>query len=526
MSRYRHPRPLPRLGQADARLPAAVGLLRASPSSSSSGRATSRRRSSGTSTASSTAGGGWRWPLVLFHFAVPFAILLSRGVKRNPRRLSWLALGLLVVCWVDLYWQVAPAFHPEGFTLVVAGPGGAARRWAGCGSPPSSGCSSGGRSCPSATPTWRRRWAMTERPRRSRLRAAPEAARRTPRASTRRSGVRGIVWTAAGILAVTVVAMLVMWWLATRPEGRLVAADRGPTPVAEQQRARARAASAGEPAGRTGGRRPAYPRLALPAGTVLPPAPRLQPSPEVEMDEMLAAEERELSSYGWVDRERGIVRIPIDEAIDRLAAEGLPQFDAAARRADAGAPPESAAAAGGATADVAVGARDEDRNPRAVEHPRRRRLRRGRRRRPRRAAGRRPGGRPAAAARRRARPGGGRRCRRSSATSASTRSWARRCPSTSPSATRPAPRCAWATTSAARPVVLSLVYYDCPMLCPMTLAGPRLQPQGARLRRRRRLPGGDGELQPPRGAGRVGQGARRLPGPLRAAPAPRPAGTS
>ena len=55
--------------------------------------------------------------LVLFHFAVPFAILLSRGVKRNPRRLSQLALGLLVICWVDLFWQVAPAFHPVGFTL-------------------------------------------------------------------------------------------------------------------------------------------------------------------------------------------------------------------------------------------------------------------------------------------------------------------------------------------------------------------------------------------------------------------------
>ena len=158
--------------------------------------------------------------------------------------------------------------------------------------------------------------------------------------------VRGIVWTAAGILGVTVVAMVLMWWLANGLKRRLVAADRPVTPVAEQQRARARAASAGEPAEEAA--KGAYPRLALPEGTVLPPAPLLQPSPEVEMDEMLAAEERELSSYGWVDRERGIVRIPIDEAIDQLAAEGLPQFETATPppSAAAGAPPESAAAAG------------------------------------------------------------------------------------------------------------------------------------------------------------------------------------
>lgn len=63
---------------------------------------------------------GWGWvalALVLFHFAVPFAILLSRDVKRNPRRLAWLALGILAICWVDVFWQVAPVFHPEGLAL-------------------------------------------------------------------------------------------------------------------------------------------------------------------------------------------------------------------------------------------------------------------------------------------------------------------------------------------------------------------------------------------------------------------------
>ena len=168
--------------------------------------------------------------------------------------------------------------------------------------------------------------------------------------------LRSIAWTAAGILAVTVVAMVLMWFLAKGLKDRLVAADPAVTPVEEQQRAHAWAASAGEPAAAAAAAsvaaapagRGAYPRLALPAGTVLPPAPLLQASPEAEMDEMLAAEERELSSYGWVDRERGIVRIFIDEAIDRLVAEGLPRFETAAPppSAAARATPESAAAAG------------------------------------------------------------------------------------------------------------------------------------------------------------------------------------
>jgi hypothetical protein len=63
--------------------------------------------------------------LLVFHFAVPFALLLSRDLKRNPRRLAWVAAGLLVVHWADLYWQAVPALRPEGFTfgpLDVAAP--------------------------------------------------------------------------------------------------------------------------------------------------------------------------------------------------------------------------------------------------------------------------------------------------------------------------------------------------------------------------------------------------------------------
>jgi hypothetical protein len=58
--------------------------------------------------------GGWQWvalALVVLHFAIPFALLLSRDLKRRPRQLARVALLLLAVRWLDLFWQVAPTFH-------------------------------------------------------------------------------------------------------------------------------------------------------------------------------------------------------------------------------------------------------------------------------------------------------------------------------------------------------------------------------------------------------------------------------
>lgn len=62
--------------------------------------------------------GGWQYigvALVLLHFALPFALLLSRDLKRNFRLLSAVAVGVLVMRFVDLYWMVAPDFHQGKF---------------------------------------------------------------------------------------------------------------------------------------------------------------------------------------------------------------------------------------------------------------------------------------------------------------------------------------------------------------------------------------------------------------------------
>ncbi len=64
-----------------------------------------------------------------------------------------------------------------------------------------------------------------------------------------------------------------------------------------------------------GGRGPA------PAG--MPPEPRLQASPALDLRTMRAAEDELLNHYSWIDPDKGIVRIPIGRAMDLIAQRGL-----------------------------------------------------------------------------------------------------------------------------------------------------------------------------------------------------------
>jgi hypothetical protein len=63
--------------------------------------------------------------IVIFHFVVPFSLLLSRDLKRNGRSLILVAGTLLIMRWVELFWQVEPAFHEKhaaNYWLYVAVP--------------------------------------------------------------------------------------------------------------------------------------------------------------------------------------------------------------------------------------------------------------------------------------------------------------------------------------------------------------------------------------------------------------------
>ena len=64
--------------------------------------------------------------------------------------------------------------------------------------------------------------------------------------------------------------------------------------------------------------------LAQSLGRQLPPEPRLQTDPRQDLLQLRAEEDAVLDSYGWADRQAGVVRIPIEHAIEILAQRGLP----------------------------------------------------------------------------------------------------------------------------------------------------------------------------------------------------------
>jgi len=56
----------------------------------------------------------------------------------------------------------------------------------------------------------------------------------------------------------------------------------------------------------------------------VPVEPRLNPNQKTEMQQIRAAENKVLSTYGWLDKERGVARIPIERAMTLLVERGLP----------------------------------------------------------------------------------------------------------------------------------------------------------------------------------------------------------
>jgi hypothetical protein len=61
-------------------------------------------------------------------------------------------------------------------------------------------------------------------------------------------------------------------------------------------------------------------RTASPLATRdVPPEPRLQIDPHLDLARKRSADDAQLASYGWVDRPSGTVRIPIDRAMELLA---------------------------------------------------------------------------------------------------------------------------------------------------------------------------------------------------------------
>jgi len=109
--------------------------------------------------------------------------------------------------------------------------------------------------------------------------------------------VRAIFAYGAGLFAVLVVVASLVWLLFATLRGRAERSDAGASPFAAEKRA------------------------------LLPPEPRLQINPREDLRQLRAAEDAVLNGYRWVDRNAGIVRIPIDEAIRLTLERGLPSRD-------------------------------------------------------------------------------------------------------------------------------------------------------------------------------------------------------
>jgi hypothetical protein len=63
--------------------------------------------------------GGWQYVsifIIVLQFVVPYALLLSRDLKRSRTRLRIIATWIVLVRVVEYYWHVAPEFHTEAFS--------------------------------------------------------------------------------------------------------------------------------------------------------------------------------------------------------------------------------------------------------------------------------------------------------------------------------------------------------------------------------------------------------------------------
>ncbi len=55
-----------------------------------------------------------------------------------------------------------------------------------------------------------------------------------------------------------------------------------------------------------------------------PPLPRIEEHPANELKALHAHEDQILTTYGWTDKQAGVVRIPIDQAMELQLKRGFP----------------------------------------------------------------------------------------------------------------------------------------------------------------------------------------------------------
>ena len=232
--------------------------------------------------------GGWKWIAVgvlACQFALPFVFLLFRRVKDDLQSLRWVAFLVLATSFVNLLWQIVPAFEPEGLLahwldIVVAvvalvGVGGRVAgvlpmaveekcRWC---------------RCITRSP---RRWPLMADTKRT---ERPELGHETTDAS-----FVGVLSFAGALVVLGVVILVAVVGIFRYLVSREPQVQPPASVFAASQRGR------------------------------WPPAPRLEGMQTLGgPSRRLVAEQNAAQHYGWVDRSKGIVRIPVDDAMQILA---------------------------------------------------------------------------------------------------------------------------------------------------------------------------------------------------------------
>lgn len=121
-------------------------------------------------------------------------------------------------------------------------------------------------------------------------------AERAPKASPATDSelnTKAIVYVGVGTVMVTLVSMILVWWLFQGFRKLESAEDPKPSALPEA------------------------------AEKLVPPAPRLEISPPENLKELRALEQTALDSPAWIDQAQGKIRLPIDLALDVVARRGL-----------------------------------------------------------------------------------------------------------------------------------------------------------------------------------------------------------
>jgi hypothetical protein len=123
--------------------------------------------------------------------------------------------------------------------------------------------------------------------------AAPSAESLSRGHETRDVNPRTIIWLGVAVMVGVLVVQVLLWLLLS---GLNASATRSDAPVSP-----------------------------LTADTNPPPGPRLQSNPREDYKEYRRKQEAVLGSYGWIDRQQGVVHIPIARAMDLILEQGLPK---------------------------------------------------------------------------------------------------------------------------------------------------------------------------------------------------------